>query len=171
MLKPGWIAVCAVVLLALGGLAPGGASAQAQVGVKAVGIEAGLPLVLGLDASYRVNPHWRVGIGLARLSGFTALRGEARWLFRTEARGAFVPCLFAGAEQYFLNKDGRDATPVGVHVGLGVDYFLTESPVSFGIRLGGLKTFGSSGAGELKVFSVRNGYRTGTFNMGVRYHF
>lgn len=36
---------------------------------------------------------------------------------------------------------------------------------------GGLKTFGSSDAGDIDVFSVQNDYTSGLFNFGVRYPF
>jgi hypothetical protein len=146
------------------------AAAQSNVGATAIGVEAGLPLVLGFDASYRLNPKWRLGLALGRISGLTALRAEARWLMRPEARGSFVPSLVAGAEQYFLSEGDNDATPLGVHAAVGLDWYL-ESPVSIGVRIGAMKTFGSSDSGGARVFSVQNDFSSGTFNFGVRYHF
>jgi hypothetical protein len=157
------------VLAALLAVAPP-AAAQSDVGATAVGIEAGLPLVLGVDASYRLDPRWRVGLALGRISGLAALRAEARWLLGAEKRGRFVPSLIAGAEQYFLSEGDDDATPLGVHAAVGLDWYL-ESPVSIGVRLGAMKTFGSSDAGDIRVFSVKNDFSSGLFNFGVRYHF
>ena len=156
-----------VTVLASGG--PATARAQA-LGRVSAGLEAGLPLVLGLEASYLVTPRWRAGMAIGRLGGLTALRAEARWLLRPEERERVVPSIVVGAEQYFLKDGDRDATPVGIHAALGLDYYMT-SPVSVGARVGGLKTFGSSDSGDLRVFSVQNGYTSGMFNIGVRYHF
>lgn len=163
------VALAASLLAAAPGVL-GTAGAQLDVGATSVGVEAGLPLVFGVDATFRTDPRWRFGVGLGRLSGLTALRAEARWLLRPEARGRVVPSLIAGVEQYFLNDGDLDATPVGVHAALGFDYLL-DSPVSVGVRVGGLKTFGSSGGGDARVFSIRNGYESGLFNLGFRYHF
>ncbi len=168
MSRIGWAWVAAWMLGA--GLMAGPAAAQGTVGRTAVGFEAGLPMVLGVDASHRMTPHLRIGLGFGRIGGLTSLRSEARWLLQEEVPLRFVPSLVAGAEQYFLKRDELDATPLGVHAAFAVDYHFA-SPVSVGVRVGALKTFGSSGAGDVKVFSIRNGYESGTFNLGVRYHF
>ncbi len=165
-----WVALSLGVVFAWGVCAAGPASAGASSGRVAVGVEAGLPLVLGVDASYRLDGPWRLGMGIGKLGGLTALRAEARLLMRREEPERLVPCLILGAEQYFLKDGQRDATPVGIHFALGLDYRF-ESPVSVGARIGGLKTFGSSGGGDVRVFSVENGYKSGLFNLGVRYHF
>ena len=83
-----------------------------------------------------------------------------------------MPSLIVGAEQYFLRDGDRDATPVGVHFAIGLDYRF-QSPVSMGVRIGGLKTFGSSGGGGVRVFSIEDGYKSGLLQrlLGVRYHF
>ncbi len=161
---------CLGIVLAALPIAATPASAQSNVGATAIGVEAGLPLVLGFDASYRVDPRWRMGVALGRISGLTALRAEARWLVRPEVRGAFVPSLIAGAEQYFLSEGDSHATPLGIHAAVGLDWYL-DSPVSIGVRLGAMKTFGSSDSGDVEVFSVQNDFSSGTFNFGVRYHF
>jgi hypothetical protein len=167
ILRGACLAAGLAVLLAV---APPAAAETSNVGATSIGVEAGLPLVVGLDLSHRLNSSWRLGLGLSRIAGLTAVRAEARWMLRAEARGAFVPSLIAGAEQYFLSEGGDDATPLGVHAALGLDWYL-DSPVSIGVRIGGLKTFGSSDGGDIKVFSVQNGFSSGTFNFGVRYHF
>ena len=118
-------------LIAAGGAVFAPARALAAPGAATIGFEAGLPLVAGFEASYRVRPAWRLGLQFGRVSGLTALGAEARWLIRGESRG-FVPSLVAGAEQYFLEDGGNDATPVGVHLALGIDYFLYRAPVSLG---------------------------------------
>jgi opacity protein-like surface antigen len=164
----GAILVPALVACALA-LGPAPASAQGGVGPISVGLEAGLPLVFGVESTYRLDPRWRIGLGIGRLSGLTAVRAEARWMIRPEIRERVVPSLIAGAEQYFLSKNGQDATPLGIHAAIGLDYYLA-SPVSLGIRIGALKTFGSSD-GNVRVFGVENGFSTGTFNLGFRYHF
>lgn len=165
--KFGWLTVVAACVAA----APLPAAAQApEVGARAVGLEAGLPLVFGLDASYRVEPSWRVGLGFGRLSGFTAIRAQAQWLVLQEEANRLTPSLIAGAEQYFLSKGDRDATPVGIHAALGLDYHFS-SPMSLGGRIGILRTFASSDGGSLKVFGIKNGFTTGLFDIGLRYHF
>lgn len=160
-----WVAVCAALL----GVAAAPAGAQESQGRLTAGLEIGMPLVLGVDVSQRLNERWRVGLALGRMSGLTAIRAEGTWLLREEVRRRFVPVVAFGGEQYFLNDAGRDATPVGVHAAIGLDYH-ADSPVSFTARLGGMKTFGSSGAGNVKVFGVENGFTTGLFNIGVRVH-
>jgi hypothetical protein len=146
------------------------ATAPSEAGAVAVGIEAGLPLVLGFDASYRIAPNWRIGAAVGRLSGMTAIRAEAKRLFGEERARSLVLTLSAGAEQYFLDDDGREATPVGVHAAAGVDYHF-DSPLSVGARIGVLKTFGSTDGGGVRVFSVRNDYSTGIVNASLRFHF
>lgn len=146
------------------------AASQTIPGATSIGVEAGLPLVFGFDVSQRVNPNVRVSVGLGRIGGLTAVRAEGRWLLRDELSERFVPSLLAGAEQYLLKDGDLDATPAGVHAGFGIDYHFA-SPVALGMRFGGLATFGSSEGGDLKVFSVQNGFRSGFFNVGVRYHF
>jgi opacity protein-like surface antigen len=170
--KSGWpsvVAVCVVLACVLAAPLPAAAQ-DSQVGDKAVGIEAGLPLVFGLDASYRVDPSWRIGLGFGRLSGFTVIRAQARWLALKEQADRLVPSLVAGAEQYFLSKGDRDATPIGIHAAVGLDYHF-RSPMSLGARIGILRTFASSDGGDLKVFGIKNGFTTGLFNIGLRYHF
>jgi opacity protein-like surface antigen len=166
--KFGWLAVVAACVVAAP--LPAAAQAPAEAGPWAVGLEAGLPLVFGVDASYRVEPNWRVGVGFGRLSGFTAIRAQARWLVFHEEANRLVPSLVAGAEQYFLSKGDRNATPIGIHGGLGFDYHFS-SPMSLGARIGILRTFASSDGGNLKVFGIKNGFTTGVFNIGLRYHF
>lgn len=167
--RPTVVAACVVAACVLAAPLPAAAQSQ-DVGDKAVGIEAGLPLVFGLDASYRFDPSWRVGLGFGRLSGFTAIRAQARWLILKEQADRMVPSLVAGAEQYFLSKGDRDATPIGIHAALGLDYHF-RSPMSLGARIGILKTFASSDGGNLKVFGIKNGFSTGLFDIGLRYHF
>jgi hypothetical protein len=167
--RPAMAAACVVAACALAAPLPAAAQTE-SVGQKAVGIEAGLPLVLGLDASYRVDPSWRVGIGFGRLSGFTAIRAQARWLALREEPDRLVPSLVVGAEQYFLSKGDRDATPIGIHAAIGLDYQF-RSPMSLGARIGILRTFASSDGGDLKVFGIKNGFTTGLFNIGLRYLF
>ncbi len=145
-------------------------SAPPEVGAISIGPEVGLPLVVGLDATVRVNPDWRIGMALGRLSGITTIRAEVQRLFGEERRRAMVLVLLAGAEQYFLDDDGREATPLGMHVAGGFNYYF-DSPLSFGARIGLLKTFGSSDGGDIRVFSVRNDYSTGLLNAGLRFHF
>lgn len=135
-----------------------------------VGIEAGLPLVLGLDVTYSTAGPWRMGLALGKLGGLTALRGEVQRVLTTPGPRKAVPFIAVGAEQYFLRDGNRDATPMGLHAALGLEYHF-DSPVSFGVRVGGLKTFGSSGGGDLKVFSVRNGFTSGTMSLALHYHF
>lgn len=159
-----------VVLVTGAWLVPRPAFAQSPAGPTSVGIEAGLPLVFGLQATHRVSSRWRLGLGFSRLGGFTAIGAEAGFLFAHDGYGRFVPSVVAGAEQYFLEKNDRHATPLGVHFALGLDYHF-DSPVSVGARIGGIKTFGSSGGGNLRVLSVENGYTSGIFNIDVRYHF
>ena len=141
------------------------------VGNASFGFEAGLPLVVGLEFSYRIKPRWRFGASFGHLSDFSAIRAEARWLLREEARNRFVPSIVAGVEQFFL-KDGPDeATPIGVHAAVGLDYYLRNSPISVGGRLGVLRTLGSSDGDDVKVFAIKNDFTSGMFNLGVRYHF
>lgn len=166
----GTIALGLAAILALGLLAPSTAGAQHTVGQTSIGVEAGLPLVFGLEGTQRVTPRWRLGFGFGRIGGLTAVRAEGRYLLGSEMQRRFVPSLIVGAEQYFLKKGDRDATPLGIHFAVGLDYHF-DSPVSVGARIGGLKTFGSRGGGDLRVFSVTNGFTSGTFNVGVRYHF
>lgn len=170
MIRNKWVGLALGAILVGGLCAAGPAVAGLQRGSMALGVEAGLPLVLGVDASYRLDGPWRLGVGFGRISGLTALRAEARMLLRDEAPERLVPGLVLGAEQYFLKDGDRDATPVGVHLALGLDYHF-RSGFSMGARLGGLKTFGSSGGGDARVFSVENGQASGLFNLGVRYHF
>ena len=166
-----WMTACIAMAAAWILAAPLPATAQPEyVGSTAVGFEAGLPLVFGLDMSYRVEPRWRVGVGVGRLSGFTAIRFQGRWLALTEEPRRLVPSIAVGAEQFWLSKSGRDATPVGIHAALALDYHF-ESPMSVGARIGVLKTFASSDGGNLKVFGVKNGASTGLVNIGLRYHF
>lgn len=165
-----WIAtviLTAALCLAAPGAVP---EASAQPRGVSVGLEAGLPLVFGVDASFTTHPRWRLGAGFGRLSGLTVIRGEARWLLLPEQRGRLVPSLLAGLEQYFLEDGDLDATPLGMHAAFGLDYRL-DSPVSLTARFGGLKTFGSSDGEGARVFSIRNDYATGLFNVGLRYHF
>lgn len=156
-------------LIALGAIT-GRAAAQGNPGPRAIGLEIGMPLVLGVDLSHRLNDRWRVGLGLGRLSGLTAIRAEAQWLVRPGNGQRLVPLIVAGGVQYFLKDGDLEATPVGLHAAIGLDYH-AESPVSFAVRLGGMKTFGSSGAGGARVFGVENGFTTGIFNIGARFHF
>jgi len=149
---------------------PAAVESAPGVGAVSIGPEVGLPLVVGLDASYRIAPDWRIGMAIGRLSGITTVRAEARRLFGEEKRRSMVLSLTAGAEQYFLDDDGREATPVGVHLAAGFTYHF-DSPLSFGVRIGLLKTFGSSDGGDIRVFSVRNDYSTGILNAGLRFHF
>jgi hypothetical protein len=143
---------------------------EPEAGGVAVGLEAGLPLVVGVDASFRVSPDWRLGMAVGRLSGITAIRAEAKRLFGEERSRSMVLTLSAGAEQYFLDDEGREATPVGIHAAAGVDYHF-DSPLSIGARIGILKTFGSSDGGDVRVFSVRNDYSTCILNATLRFHF
>jgi hypothetical protein len=166
----GTITIGLAVVLSAGWFSPSPAHAQHALGRTTFGMEAGLPLVLGIEATQRVSPRWRLGLGLGRLGGLTAIRAEGRFLLGSETYERFVPSIIVGAEQYFLKKGDRDATPLGVHFAFGLDYHF-GSPVSIGARAGGIKTFGSSGGGDLRVFSIENGYTSGTFNVGVRYHF
>lgn len=159
----------AVVVAVCGApLAP--AAAHAAPGPVSIGFEAGLPLVAGFEASYRVRDSWRLGAQFGRVSGLTVLGAEARWLMRGEA-GGLVPSLIAGADQYFLKDGGRSATPVGVHAALGLDYFLRGAPVSLGAEIGAMTTFGSSNDEHVEVFSIRNNVTKATFNIAARYHF
>ncbi len=158
------------VLVAAGGVALPPAAARAAPGPATIGFEAGLPLVAGFEASYRVRPAWRLGLQFGRVSGLTALGAEARWLMGGESHG-FAPSLVAGAEQYFLEDGGQNATPVGVHLALGIDYFLYRAPVSLGAELGVMSTFGSTGDEHVKVFSIRNNVTKPMFNVAARYHF
>lgn len=162
--------IAAGLCLVAWGAAPEPAAAQGTSGPRAVGLEVGMPLVVGVDLSHRLNERWRVGLGLGRLSGLTAIRAEGQWLLRPEVGRRLVPLLAAGGEQYFLKDGPLEATPVGVHAAVGLDYH-ADSPVSFTVRLGGMKTFGSSGAGGARVFGVENGFTTGIFNIGARFHF
>jgi hypothetical protein len=145
------------------------ATTHAWPGTASIGVEAGLPLVTGFQANYHVRPNWQLGLEFGRVSGLTALGAEARWLIRGESHG-FVPSIVAGAEQYFLEDGGRDATPVGLHLALGLDYYL-DAPISFGVELGGMTTFGSSNGDQVKVFSIGNDVSKAMFNVGARYHF
>lgn len=159
-------------LVLMGGIActaPASASGWTDTRLT-VAVEAGLPLVLGVDATYTPAHPWRLGLALGRIGGLTALRGEVHRMLAVPAPRRIVPYLLAGTEQYFLRDGDRTATPLGVHAGIGADYCF-DSPVSLGVRLGGLKTFGSSGGGDLKVFSVQNGFTTGTMSMALRYYF
>jgi len=144
-------------------------AARAAPGPLSLGVEVGLPLITGFEASYRVRPHWRLGAQTGRVSGLSVFGAEARWLPRGES-GRLVPSLVAGAEQYFLEDGGREATPVGVHAALGLDYYL-NAPISIGAELGVLRTFGGSGSDDVKVFSIGNDVSRATFNLGVRYRF
>lgn len=143
---------------------------EPEGGSVAVGLEAGLPLIVGVDASFRVSPDWRIGMAMGRLSGITVIRAEAKRLFGEERARSMVLTLSAGAEQYFLDDEGREATPLGIHAVAGVDYHF-DSPLSIGARIGILKTFGSSDGGDIRVFSVRNDYSTGILNAALRFHF
>lgn len=170
-MRTGTITSCLLLALAFGLMAPSRSEAAAYPhGPTSVGVEAGLPLVLGLDATYATSDSWRIGLAIGKLGGLTALRGEVQRVLSTPGPRRVVPYLAAGAEQYFLSEGDRSATPLGVHAALGVDYYF-DSPVSAGVRVGGLKTFGSSGGGDLKVFSVRNGFTSGTMSMSLKYHF
>lgn len=163
------VAASVTLLMTLG--VPGPATAADYLrGRTAVGVEAGLPLVLGIDVTHATTDQWTLGLAMGRLGGLTALRGEARRLLATPAPRKIVPYVAAGAEQYFLKDGDRSATPIGVHAALGLDYHF-DSPVSAGVRVGVLKTFGSSGGGDLKVFSVENGFTSGTTSLSLRYHF
>jgi hypothetical protein len=127
-------------------------------------------MVFGLGVTYPVRSDWRIGLAFGRVSGLTALSGEARWLMRREGDSRLVPSLAAGAEQYFLTDGGADATPVGVHAALGLDWYM-DAPVSFGVELGAMHTFGTSDGSDVKVFSVENDFSSAIFNVGARYHF
>lgn len=164
---------CIRILLSMALLSATGAfaapSAAAAPGRAGIGVEAGLPLVAGFEVSYRVQPQWRLGLQFGRVSGLSVFGAEARWLPRGE-RARLVPSLVAGAEQYALEDAGLDATPVGMHAAFGLDYRF-DAPVSVGVELGVLTTFGASGSDRVKVFSIGKDVTRAMFNLGVRYQF
>lgn len=161
------ILIATAVALAGGLIHPN--TAQSAPGKGTIGFETGLPLVAGLEASWRVDPHWRLGVQYGQVSGMSALGAEARWLIMEEQQG-FVPSLWAGANQFFLEDGGRDATPVGIRAGVALDYHL-NAPVSFGAELGAMRTFGSSSTEDVRVFSIQANESIATFNVGARWHF
>jgi len=158
-----------LLMLGVGGTLFSPATTQAAPGNVSIGVEAGLPLVAGFEASYHVRPKWQLGLEFGRVSGLTVVGAEARWLVRGESSG-FVPSIVVGAEQYFLEDGGYDATPAGIHAALGLDYYF-RPPVSVGVELGAMKTFGSSNNDGVEVFSIANDVSKATFNIGARYHF
>jgi len=158
-----------LLMLGAGGALLTPTATHAWPGRASIGVEAGLPLVTALEASYHVRPKWQLGLEFGRVSGLTVVGAEARWLMRGESQG-FVPSIVVGAEQYFLEDGGYDATPAGIHAALGLDYYFRQ-PVSVGVELGAMKTFGSSNGDRVEVFSITNDVSKATFNVGARYHF
>ncbi len=165
-LHPGLVAA-GVTLALLGGSAH--AETLGYRSANTVGLEIGLPLVAGLEFTHRTDRNLRLGLGLGRMGGLTAIRAEATWLMRPEYPGKFVPLVVAGADQFLLKSGDSEASPAGLHGALGMEYHF-ESGFSMAARMGVLTTFGSSGSEEIKVFAVRNGFTTGFLNVGVRYH-
>lgn len=162
------LALCAAVVLAATWTGP--ARAQEPLRQTAIGLEAGLPIVFGAKLTRRFSPRWRGSIGFGRLSGLTSVKAEGQWFVMPPGHGRVAPLMAVGGTQYFL-KDGDDeATPVGVHAAIGVDYFM-DTPVTLGARIGVMRTFGSSDGDDVSVFSVKNDYTTALFNLGVLYHF
>ena len=84
-----WLALVLGAGLAWGACAAGPAFAGGTTGRVSVGVEAGLPLVLGVDASYGLDGPWELAAGIGRLSGLTALRAEARLLMRGGLRNGW----------------------------------------------------------------------------------
>jgi hypothetical protein len=172
---------CLVVIAAL--QLPLAAALQAQEGWDSVpvvsdtnerslslGIEAGKPLIFGVEGGYNFDERVSGMVGFSTLGDFAAISAELRaFLLRFGTQKA-LPSVGVGFTQYFLTSGARETSPIAGHLLLGVEYIF-PSYLGVGATLGYQHALGSSEDKTVERYDINDDLADWFFAVNARYFF
>lgn len=141
-----------------------------SLGPLSLGIEAGKPLIFGIEAGYNFTQYISGEVGFSTLSRFTAISGELRLYPLGFPIGQAVPSIGAGFTQYFLSADGGDVSPIAAHGVAGLEYIF-PSRLGVGATLGYQLGLGGSEDRSIERYGIHDDLANWFFAMNARYFF
>lgn len=141
-----------------------------SLGPLSLGIEAGKPLIFGIEAGYNFTQYISGEVGFSTLSRFTAIAGELRLYPLGFPMRQAVPSIGAGFTQYFLSADGGDVSPIAAHGLAGLEYIFS-SGLGVGATLGYQLGLGGSENRSVERYGIHDDLSNWFFAVNARYFF
>jgi len=135
-----------------------------------LGIEAGRPLIFGIEGGYNFNRRVSAMVGFTDLGDFTAIAGEVRLFLLPFDLDRALPSCGVGFTQYFLANGPRETSPIAAHVLLGLEYVF-PSHLGVGSTLGYQQALGSSEDKTVERYDINDDLADWFFAVNARYFF
>jgi hypothetical protein len=135
-----------------------------------IGVEAGNPLIFGVEGGYNFSRRVSAMLGFAALGDFTAISGEVRLFMLPFDLDRALPTVGGGFTQYFLADGSRETSPIAAHVLLGLEYIF-PSHLGVGGTVGYQYALGSSEDATVERYDINDDLADWFFAVNARYFF
>jgi len=135
-----------------------------------MGVQLGLPYVLGVDVASHFNSRMSAGLGLGFVPDMITFGGQVRLSVLEPGPDKTVPFIGAGINQYWIEDGDKNTEPVAVNFLAGIDHFFGSS-TSLGMYVGYIKTLTKSDDNSVKVWGVNDDMSKLCLGVSGRYYF
>jgi len=135
-----------------------------------MGVQLGMPYVLGVDVASHFTSRMSVGLGLGYVPDLITIGGQFRLNLMEPGPDKTIPVVGAGINQYWIEDADRNIEPVAIDVLAGVDHFF-GSNMSLGMYVGYLKSLTETEVHNVKVWGINNNVSKLFLGITGRYYF
>ena len=135
-----------------------------------MGVQLGLPYVLGVDVASHFNSRMSAGLGFGFVPDLITFGGQFRLSILEPGPDKTIPVASAGINQYWIDDEGKNTDAIAVNVTVGFEHFFGSS-TSLGMHLGYINTITDSDDNSVKVWGINDDMSKLFLGVAGRYYF